>query len=110
MLIRPSVPLAAALAVAACSHRGADAPPPTEARPWAAFYGKAIAQLRSHGAVVISYMNVGACERFRTYWSSTGAGGPLPCGANAAAQLGPYSGYPDEVWMDLSNPEYQNLT
>jgi cysteinyl-tRNA synthetase len=136
-----SLSFAAALAVAACSHRGAaDAPPPGAAKPWAAFYGKAsamgdldraastfhlldidvdpgvgnftpaqIAQLRSQGAVVISYMNVGACERFRTYWSSTTSGGPLPCGANTAAHLGPYSGYPDEVWMDLSNPEYQNL-
>jgi cysteinyl-tRNA synthetase len=136
-LSRQALPLAAALAAAACSQRGAG---DAQGKPWAAFYGAAsamgdfalaastfhlldvdadpgvgnftpaqIAQLRSQGAVVISYMNVGACERFRTYWSSTGPGGPLSCGANTSAQLGPYAGYPDEVWMDLSNPDYQLL-
>ena len=68
-----------------------------------------IARLRAGGATVISYLNVGACESFRSYWTSTGSGGPLPCGANTAAQLGPYAGYPDETWMDLGNPDYQAL-
>jgi len=68
-----------------------------------------LAQLRSQGALVISYLNLGACESFRTYWSDTGAGGPPPCQANTAAQLGPYAGYPDEVWMDPSNADYQQL-
>ena len=58
---------------------------------------------------MISYLNVGACERFRTYWSDTGPGGPPSCGANTAAQLGPYAGYPDETWMDFANPGYRDL-
>ena len=68
-----------------------------------------IARLRASGATVISYLNVGACESFRSYWTNTGAAGPLPCGANTAAQLGPYAGYPDETWMDLGDPDYQAL-
>ena len=68
-----------------------------------------VARLRAQGAVVISYLNLGACERFRSYWTSTGAGGPLSCGDNTAAQLGPYQGYADEVWMDPGNADYQQL-
>lgn len=67
-----------------------------------------IAQLRAGGQNrVISYLNVGACEMSRSYWSS--APGYVACGANTAAQIGPYSGYPDEVWMNVANPDYQKL-
>jgi cysteinyl-tRNA synthetase len=68
-----------------------------------------IAMLRAGGRnVVLSYLNVGSCEHFRSYWSSA-PNGFIPCGANIAAQLGPYAGYPDEVWMNPANPDYANL-
>jgi cysteinyl-tRNA synthetase, unknown class len=57
---------------------------------------------------VLSYLNVGACERFRTYWSAAPAD-IVPCGANREAWLGPYEGYPDETWMNPANPAYQRL-
>jgi len=57
---------------------------------------------------VISYLNLGSCEMSRTYWSSAPAG-LLSCSANTAAQRGPYQGYPDEVWMDVGNADYQRL-
>lgn len=56
---------------------------------------------------VISYLNVGSCEKSRTYWST--APGFVSCGANTAAQIGPYYGYPDEIWMDPSSDAYQKL-
>jgi cysteinyl-tRNA synthetase len=68
-----------------------------------------IAQLRAGGQNrVISYLNLGSCEMFRSYWSTAPAG-LKSCGANTAAQLGPYNGYPDEVWMNLGDADYQNL-
>ena len=57
---------------------------------------------------VISYLNLGAMESFRTYWSVAPVGF-LSGRGNTAAHLGFYSGYPDETWMDLSNPDYQHL-
>lgn len=56
---------------------------------------------------VISYMNVGSCEKGRAYWDT--APGFVPCGQNTAAQIGPYEGYPDEIWMDPSSEDYQKL-
>lgn len=54
---------------------------------------------------VISYLNIGSCENSRTYWSA------VPAGYKPAKNfaIGAYSGYPDERWMDLSSPDYQNL-
>lgn len=73
------------------------------------FTPKEIAQLRHGGRNrVLSYLNIGACERFRTYWQSTGTAIP-GCGANLPAQRGIYHGYPDEMWMDPSNVNYQRL-
>jgi cysteinyl-tRNA synthetase len=57
---------------------------------------------------VLSYLNLGSCERFRTYWSRAPSG-LIPCGANRAAMLGAYADYPDETWMDLGNADYQTL-
>lgn len=57
---------------------------------------------------VISYLDIGSCETFRTYWDRAPAG-LVPCGANVTAQLGPYAGYNDEVWMNPADPEYQRL-
>jgi cysteinyl-tRNA synthetase, unknown class len=67
-----------------------------------------IATLRAGGKNrVISYLDVGSCEDFRSYWAD--APGFVSCSANKAAQLGPYEGYPDEIWMDPSNADYQRL-
>jgi cysteinyl-tRNA synthetase len=106
--------------------------------PWASFYGPAsgvdlvklastfrvinldadpdganitpaqITQLKNGGKNrVISYLNVGSCESYRSYWTS--APGFTSCNANTAAKIGPYSGYPDETWMNVGNAEYQKL-
>lgn len=57
---------------------------------------------------VLSYFNVGSCERYRTYWLKAPAG-LTSCSANRAAQRGSYEGYPDETWMDPGNEDYQRL-
>ncbi|HXJ23624.1 MAG TPA: endo alpha-1,4 polygalactosaminidase [Polyangia bacterium] len=57
---------------------------------------------------VLSYLNVGSCERSRRYFHRAPAG-LVPCGRNKTAQLGPYPGFPDEVWMNPGNPDYQRL-
>ncbi len=57
---------------------------------------------------VLSYLNIGSCERSRRYFTRAPAG-LVPCGRNRAAQLGPYAGYPDEVWMNPANPDQQRL-
>ena len=49
---------------------------------------------------VISYMNVGSCETYRSYWSKCVATGALTTA---------YDGYPDEKWANLSNAAYQDL-
>ena len=73
------------------------------------FTPEQIAQLRDGGRNrVLSYLNIGSCERFRTYWRTTGTAIP-GCGANRRAQRGVYHGYPDEVWMDPSDPDHQRL-
>ncbi|CAB3778662.1 endo alpha-1,4 polygalactosaminidase [Pararobbsia alpina] len=68
-----------------------------------------VAALKANGQnVVLSYLNVGSCENFRTYWSKVPAGF-VSCMANTAAQAGTYQGYRNETWMNLSNPDYQHL-
>lgn len=68
-----------------------------------------IATLKAGGKNrVISYLNLGACERFRAYWHHAPAGF-VPCGSNHPAHLGRYNGYRDETWMNPSNPAYRKL-
>lgn len=68
-----------------------------------------ITRLKGGGANrVISYLNLGSCETYRSYWDQAPAG-LLSCGANLAAQRGSYQGYPDETWMDVGNADYQAL-
>jgi cysteinyl-tRNA synthetase, unknown class len=57
---------------------------------------------------VLSYMNVGACERYRSYWSTVPPGF-VSCAANRTAPRGKYQGYADETWMDLGDADYQKL-
>ena len=57
---------------------------------------------------VISYLDLGSCENFRTYWKIVPPGF-VSGSANTAAHLGTYGGYPDETWMNVGNADYQNL-
>jgi cysteinyl-tRNA synthetase len=67
-----------------------------------------IAGLRAGGQNrVLSYMNVGSCENFRSYWS-TEPPGHKSCQSSGALTT-PYGGYPDEMWADLSNAAYHDL-
>jgi len=68
-----------------------------------------LAVLRAGGKnKVLSYLNLGSCERTRSYWTQAPA--PfVPCGKNKKAQLGTYSGYAEETWMDPSDLDYQAL-
>jgi cysteinyl-tRNA synthetase len=68
-----------------------------------------IATLRAGGSNrVISYLNLGSCENYRTYWTTVPSGF-VSCSANTAAQLGAYQGYPNETWMNVGNADYQKL-
>ena len=68
-----------------------------------------IAELKAAGRNrVISYLNVGSCEAFREYFTKVPPGF-VPCKQNLRAQRGRYAGYPDEIWMDPSNPDYARL-
>jgi cysteinyl-tRNA synthetase, unknown class len=68
-----------------------------------------IAELKAGGRNrVISYLNVGACEGFREYYTKAPPGF-VPCKQNLRAQRGRYAGYPDEIWMDPSNLDYAKL-
>ena len=65
------------------------------------FTGAQITTLKANGANrVISYLNIGSCETYRSYWSKCVATGALTT---------TYDGYPDEKWADLSNVAYQDL-
>src|SRR5580692_890703 len=67
-----------------------------------------ITALKAHGAKVLGYLNVGGCETWRAYWTTVPAGF-VSCRANHSAQLGQYSGYSNEYWMNVGNAAYQNL-
>ncbi|MBI2390782.1 MAG: endo alpha-1,4 polygalactosaminidase [Deltaproteobacteria bacterium] len=68
-----------------------------------------LATLRAGGKNrVISYLNLGACETYRSYWA-TSPSGFLSCKANTKAHRGAYDGYPDETWMDVGDADYQKL-
>jgi cysteinyl-tRNA synthetase len=81
-----------------------------DADPAIANFSRAdIATLRAAGRnTVVSYLNVGACERYRSYWR-TAPPGLVPCGANRAAQIGPYRHYDKELWMNPGDPDYRRL-
>lgn len=64
------------------------------------FTATQVATLRANGRNrVLSYLNVGAVEDFRSYWSQ------VP----QAGILGSYPGYPDERWMDPANAAWREL-
>lgn len=86
-----------------------DADPGTREQSAVNFTPDQIVQLKANGRNrVISYFNLGSVERWRTYWSSVPEGFVAPRD-NTKAQLGPYAGYPDEVWMNVGDPDWQRL-
>lgn len=73
------------------------------------FTKEQVTQLKGGGKNrVLGYMNLGACEDFRVYWSTVPTGF-VSCSANKAGQLGPYDGWDNEMWMNLGNADYQKL-
>ena len=56
---------------------------------------------------VISYMNVGACEDYRSYWSADPPGHKSCQSSGALTTV--YGGYPNERWANLANPAYHDL-
>ena len=81
-----------------------------DADPGTANFSRAdIATLRAGGRnTVISYLNVGACEQYRSYWH-TAPPDLIPCGDNRRAQLGPYRRYAKELWMTPADSDYRRL-
>jgi cysteinyl-tRNA synthetase len=71
------------------------------------FTATQIAALKANGAKVLSYLNFGSCENFRTYWNTVPSGF-VSCSANSSAQISRYSGF-QEYWMNPANADYQNL-
>jgi uncharacterized protein (TIGR01370 family) len=57
-----------------------------------------VARVHRAGALVISYLNVGAAETFRAYW---------PRVRRFAIQ--PYRGYPGEFWMRVERAGYRRV-
>ena len=57
---------------------------------------------------VISYMNVGACETYRSYYASDPSG-HKSCVSSGALTTVYSTEYPDEKWANLSNPAYRDL-
>ena len=62
-----------------------------------AFSAEDIAGLKANGATVLSYLNIGALEQWRPYYEEM-----------STYSLGSMEGWPDEVWMDVSNPDWQS--
>lgn len=63
----------------------------------AAYYSEAeIETLHNNGVKVYSYLNVGSIETFRDYYA-----------AYQHLILGEYENWPDEYWVDVSQPEWQ---
>jgi cysteinyl-tRNA synthetase len=56
-----------------------------------------VARLRRHGSVVLSYLNVGSAEPFRSYWHQV-----------KPFILAEYPGWP-EYYMDVANPAYRQV-
>lgn len=73
------------------------------------FTDEQIEQLKNGGKNrVISYLNVGSCENWRSYYKNNPPG--FKSCVNSGALTTVYSTeYPDEKWADLSNQDYQDL-
>jgi cysteinyl-tRNA synthetase len=56
---------------------------------------------------VISYLDVGSCEDYRSYWSVDPPGHKSCQSTGALTTL--YGGYPHERWANLGNADYRDL-
>lgn len=96
----------------------------SHARPWVSYYGggriaalrhfgvldidaelgagnytaQEVASLKAGGSIVLSYLNVGAAETFRSYWNRV-----------RRFQIEPYEGYPGEFWMKVHRAAYRRV-
>lgn len=57
-----------------------------------------ISDIKSHNTTVYSYMNVGAIENFRSYYDTY-----------KQYAIGEYEHWDEELWMDVTRPEWQNF-
>ena len=65
----------------------------------AAYYtAEQIAQMHDAGQTVYTYLNIGSVERFREYYDEY-----------ESLTLGVYEDWPDERWVDVSQPEWQSF-
>lgn len=62
------------------------------------YTAKEIDALKANGKIVVSYLNIGAIETFRSYWRP-----------GQVYKLDSYGGWPDEYWTDASQPGWQDL-
>lgn len=62
------------------------------------FSAEDIGKLKENGNTVLSYLNVGALENFRSYYDEY-----------SYLKLGDYENWDEEIWMDVSNAEYQSF-
>jgi cysteinyl-tRNA synthetase len=79
-----------------------------------AFSATQIEQLkRNKQNRVLSYLNIGACENFRSYWkddiAKPGSKKKFKSCRNTKAELGQYPDFPEEVRMNPANKDYQEL-
>lgn len=62
------------------------------------FSAKEIRSLHQKGKIVYSYLNVGSIENFRKYYKDY-----------RDITLGNYENWPEEKWIDVSQPKWQNF-
>ena len=62
------------------------------------FSSEYISKLRAEGKTVYGYLNVGAVEEYRPYYDRFGD-----------LSLGIYEDWPDERWIDVASPSWQNF-
>jgi len=62
------------------------------------FTQEEIAQMQQNGTRVYTYLNIGSIETFREGYDSI-----------KDCILSPYDNWPDEYWVDVSRPEWQNF-
>lgn len=62
------------------------------------FSAEEIRNLKADGHTVYSYLNVGALENFRSYYDDY-----------CALGLGVYQNWDEEIWIDVSNPDWQSF-
>ena len=57
-----------------------------------------IGRLRKNGRTVLTYLNIGSLEKFRSYYSRF-----------SSITLGAYEGWPEERWIDVSKTSWKSF-